>query len=47
VAGQELSPRRYAWLATTLLEYLCTELGSEATAAMMEKLGRSVAASLE
>lgn len=45
--GKELLPRQYAWLATAILQFLCEELGSEATAAMMSRLGRSVADSMQ
>lgn len=46
-AGNEVFPRQYSWLSNVLLEILAQDLGSEAIAKLMKKLGHKVASSME
>jgi predicted ArsR family transcriptional regulator len=40
--GAELFPRRYSWFSELLIEALAADIGHEATAAKLERMGREV-----
>jgi predicted ArsR family transcriptional regulator len=40
--GAELFPRRYSWFSELLIEALAADIGHEATAARLERMGREV-----
>lgn len=41
-SGNELFPRKYSWLSSTLLEYLVEEMGSDKVSKMMNALAKKV-----